>query len=312
MHPIKIALLGYGRMGRNHLRAIRADDRFDLAAIIDPVAIEPGADVLQRATFLRSVDAIPRVDAAIVAAPTAAHADLAARLLSSGARVLVEKPLAGSSFECQLMKDLVLLLDGAGVPRLVVGHLERFNPAVRALAKLLGEGVIGEPIHLVSTRIGGYPAAASPETNVAIDLAVHDLDILRHLLGPLRVEGAACHSTTRPGVCDTAEILLTSQRGASATVHVDWIAPTKIRTLRVTGTKGAAFLDYVAQTCAVVRGNERVEVPVERAEPLRAQLDAFHGFVTRGERGLLASAEDGAAAVLLAERALASSRGAWV
>ncbi len=303
MQPIKIALLGCGRMGRNHLRAIRADDRFDLVAVVDPVAIEPGADVLRGAPLLRSAAALPRVDATIVATPTETHDDLVAFVLGGGAHMLVEKPLAATYAQCR---------DYLGSPRLAVGHVERFNPAVRALAKLLGEGVIGEPIHLVSTRIGGYPAAASPETNVAIDLAVHDLDVLRHLLGPLRVEGAACHSTTRPGVCDTAEILLTSQRGASATVHVDWIAPTKIRTLRVTGTKGAAFLDYVTQTCAVVRGDERVEVPVERVEPLRAQLDAFHTFVTTGDRGLLASAEDGAAAVLLAERALAASRGAWV
>jgi UDP-N-acetylglucosamine 3-dehydrogenase len=311
---VDIVLFGLGRMGRNHLRAIQADPRFRLVAVVDPVAIEPAADVLHGAPFLRSAAALPRPDAAIVATPTATHADLATRLLDDGAHVLVEKPLAHTYARCRGLLGAARLLSPARTPRpkVVVGHVERFNPAVRALAAVLARGDIGRPIHFVSTRIGGYPGAASPENNVALDLAVHDLDVLRMLVGPLRVEASACHSTTDPSVCDTAEILLSSQHGASATVHVDWIAPTKIRTLRVTGTKGAAFLDYIAQTCAVVRGSERVELPVERREPLRAQLDAFYAFVTKGERGLLASAEDGAAAVLLAERALAASRGAWV
>lgn len=302
--PITVAIMGLGRMGRNHLRTIRADPRFKLVAIVDPVAPEPDADVLRGASFLHSVGALPAVDAALVATPTSTHADVAARLLAATVvPVLVEKPLAHTYARCRSL---------LGGDRLVVGHVERFNPAVRALADVIARGDIGRPIHFVSTRIGGYPAAASPESNVALDLAVHDLDVLRMLVGPLRVEAAACHSTTDPNVCDTAEILLSSQHGASATVHVDWIAPTKVRTLRVTGTRGAAFLDYTAQTCAIVCGSERVEVPVERREPLRAQLDAFHDFITTGDRGSLCSAEDAAAAVLLAERALAASRGAWV
>jgi UDP-N-acetylglucosamine 3-dehydrogenase len=302
--PIKIALLGCGRMGRNHLRLLMDDPRFEVVAVLDPAGAPVFAPVLSPLTMVEELDGI-RFDAAIVATPTPTHAGLAARLLGRRVKVLVEKPLAPSYATCRAFV-------AAPTPALAVGHVERFNPAVRALAEVLARGGIGEPIHFVSTRIGGYPAAASPESNVALDLAVHDLDVLRHLIGPLRVEASACHATTDPNVCDTAEILLSSQHGASATVHVDWIAPTKIRTLRVTGTRGAAFVDYIAQTCAVVRGSARVEVPVERREPLRAQLDAFHDFVTTGARGLLCSGEDAAAAVLLAERALAASRGAWV
>lgn len=303
---IKIALLGCGRMGRNHLRVIQADPRFHLVAVLDPARAPPFVPVLAPLTAIEELDGIA-FDAAIVATPTPTHAALSSRLLARGAHVLVEKPLASTSAQARALLSGVEHTD-----RLAVGHVERFNPAVRALAKLLEEGVIGRLIHFVSTRIGGYPAAASPESNVALDLAVHDLDVLRMLVGPLRVEASACHSTTDPNVCDTAEILLSSQHGASATVHVDWIAPTKIRTLRVTGTRGAAFVDYIAQACAVVRGSERVELPVERREPLRAQLDAFHDMITTGARGLLCSGDDAAAAVLLAERALAASRGAWV
>lgn len=297
MSQVRIALIGLGRMGRNHMRTIHDDQRFSLVATVDPfeksLATEYDARDVQWVS----------VDCAIIAAPTGLHAVVADDVLGS-VPALVEKPLASSFAECKRFARPDY--------RCVVGHVERFNPAVRALADALARGDIGRPIHFVSTRIGGYPAAAAPENNVALDLAVHDLDVLRHIIGPLRVEASACHATTNPNVCDTAEILLSSQHGASATVHVDWIAPTKVRTLRVTGTEGAAFVDYIAQTCAVVRGGERVELPVERREPLRAQLDAFYRYVTEGEQGLLASAEDGAAAVLLAERALAVSRGGWV
>lgn len=285
-------------MGRNHQRAIEADPRFSLWAMVDPIKIS--ASTHRYARDMRGEE----IDCAIIAVPTEKHAEVASEVLPELVPALIEKPLASTHAEC---KRVI----GWGF-RFAVGHVERFNPAVRALADVLARGDIGRPIHFVSTRIGGYPAAASPESNVALDLAVHDLDVLRHLIGPLRVEASACHATTNPNVCDTAEILLSSQHGASATVHVDWIAPTKVRTLRVTGTEGAAFIDYIAQTCAIVRGNERVELPIERREPLRAQLDAFYRFVTEREQGLLASAEDGAAAVLLAERALVVSRGGWV
>lgn len=298
MYQLRIALVGLGRMGRNHLRTIEADSRFSLVATVDPIEKSKATEYDVRDVQWGSIDC------AIVAVPTERHVAVAGEVLPENIPALIEKPLAPTFAECKRIIHWGW--------RQVVGHVERFNPAVRALADVLARGDIGRPIHFVSTRIGGYPAAAAPENNVALDLAVHDLDVLRHLIGPLRVEASACHATTNPNVCDTAEILLSSQHGASATVHVDWIAPTKVRTLRVTGTKGAAFVDYIAQTCAVVRGSERVELPVERREPLRAQLDAFYRYVTEGEQGLLASAEDGAAAVLLAERALAVSRGGWV
>lgn len=301
--PIRVALVGLGNMGRRHLRTLQADPRFRIVAVVDPVVAlpsEPGA------VCLRSIEQLPRVDAAIVATPIASHVDITTALLGQVRTLLVEKPLASSYEHARALAVAALATD----VRLVVGHVERHNPAVRALREVLETGVIGAPIHLVATRIGGYPAA-TPGGDVVLDLGVHDLDVLRVLLGPLRVEASACHTTVAPGVCDTAEILLSSQHGASATVHVDWIAPVKVRTLRVTGTQGAAFVDYQAQTVAVVRGAERTEVPVERVEPLRAQLNAFHALCAHGVLGDLCSGEDAAAAVFLAERALAVTPRAW-
>src|SRR5262249_38343054 len=154
---------------------------------------------------------------------------------------LVEKPLC-ATFE--QARALAALAEERGV-RLAVGHVERFNPAVRKLREVIQAGWVGEPIHFSFTRVGGYPETLVPGNNVLLDLAVPGIDVLRSLVGPLRLEASVSHATVREGVLDTAEILLTCAAGSSATVHVNWITPTKIRTLRVTGTRGMCFVDYI-------------------------------------------------------------------
>lgn len=290
--PLRIALVGYGNMGRNWARVIQAAPGFELVAIIEPV----WGDLLPAAQYyspgqLRDV----ALDAVIIASPTDTHA-VNARTCPA-VPLLVEKPLAATQDDAHALADLPI----------VVGHVERFNPALAAARSALPG--LGKIIHATATRIGGYPA--QPTGDVVRDLAVHDLDILRLLLGPLRVEGAVCHETR--GRCDTAEVSLVSERGATATVHVDWIAPVKARTLRVTCERGAVFLDYVAQTCAVVgEDRERRELPVCRVEPLTEQLRAFGDYVRTGHPGSLATVGDGIAAVALAERAAMMGRKEWV
>src|SRR6185295_8566276 len=100
--------------------------------------------------------------------------------------------------------------EAAGV-RLAVGHVERFNPAIRKLREVIRGGWLGEPIHFSFTRIGGYPETIPEGNNVLLDLAVHDVDVLRSLVGPVKVNASLCHSTWKPGVLDTSEIVLESK-----------------------------------------------------------------------------------------------------
>jgi len=207
-----------------------------------------------------------------------------------------------------------------------VGHVERFNPAVRKLREVMKEGFLGTPIHIAFTRIGGYPDTVLAGNNVILDLAVHDIDVLRMLVGPVRLEHSMCHVTWKEGVFDTAEIFLASTSGTSATVHVNWITPTKIRSIRVTGTRGVCFVDYMLQTCElfggsllkvseppntgfaalqdVYRTSDRIQFGVRKEEPLRAQLMQFRSYLTDGGVGELCMGSDALAAVLLAERAV--------
>jgi UDP-N-acetylglucosamine 3-dehydrogenase len=319
----RIALLGLGRMGRNHLRVTRLDPQFELVAVVDPVANVPAAE-LGGAQLLRSMDELDKVqfDCAIIATPSSMHFDNAERLIRQRKHLLVEKPLCTVGSDAT---NLVALANEKGV-KMAVGHVERFNPAVRKLREVIQAGFLGTPIHFSCTRVGGYPENLVPGNNVLLDLAVHDIDVVRSLIGPCKVEASVCHSTVKDGVLDTAEVFLASQKGPTASVHVNWITPTKIRSIRVTGTRGVCFVDYILQTCELFggallqaqqpgsvdfsrllelyRNSDKITFGVNKEEPLRVQLNQFGRFLATGDRGELCVGADAVSAVLLAERSI--------
>jgi len=322
--PTKVVLFGLGRMGSNHLRVLRETPGFDLVAVVDSHVRRPDLQV----PLLNSIDDLGGIsfDAAVIATPTVTHHDLALALIRRGKHVLIEKPIASTFAQG---RELLAAANLTGA-KLAVGHVERFNPAVRKLREIIREGWLGTPIHFSFTRVGGYPETELAGNNVIVDLAVHDIDVLRSIVGPVRLEHSMCHVTWRPGVFDTAEILLGSRGGASATVHVNWVTPTKIRTIRVTGTRGVCFVDYMLQTCElyggsllkpkepgntsfehlqeVYRTTDRIQFGVRKEEPLRAQAVQFRRLLTEGESGELSTASDALAAVLVAERAMQTDR----
>ncbi len=297
--PIRVVLVGLGAMGRNWLRVIQASPRFELVGTVDPDRTRTVDGVMAWPNVCQ-IDVWPRVDAWIVVTPTEMHRETATAALSHGKPTLVEKPLASTVGDCRRITRAARDHCAA----IAVGHVERFNPAIVALSDVIDSGAIGSPIHYSVTRVGGYPSAVTPGNNVTLDLAVHDLDILAQLMGPLGVKASVCHASVRADVCDTAEILLEAVGGASATVHVNWITPCKVRTMRVTGTAGVAFVDLIAQTVEVASGSQRESVVVKRAEPLALQLDAFADYIESGVIGNLASGEEATRAVVLAEEAL--------
>jgi len=320
--PMRVVLFGIGRMGKNHFRLLRDTPGWALAGVVDAHAAPP-VD-LAAIPFERSISKLDpgSFDVAVIATPTESHHRVAMDLIALGKHLLIEKPLASTFVQG---REILTAALEKGV-RLVVGHVERFNPAVRKLREVLREGFLGTPIHIAFTRIGGYPDTVLAGNNVILDLAVHDIDVLRMLVGPVRLEHSMCHVTWREGVLDTAEILLASSSGTSATVHVNWITPTKIRSIRVTGTRGVCLVDYMLQTCELLGGSllkvseptntgfaalqdvyrttDRIQFGVQKEEPLRAQLTQFHRFLTDGDVGELCTGNDGLAALLLAERAM--------
>lgn len=319
---LRAVLLGVGRMGRNHLRLLSESPDFELVGVVDAGATVKVPEGTRYAKDLREIDP-SSFDVAFVATPTATHHAIALDLIAKKKHLLLEKPIASTFAQG---REIVKAAADAGV-KIAVGHVERFNPAVRKVREVIRGGWLGSPIHFSFTRVGGYPETILAGNNVLIDLAVHDIDVLRSLVGPVRVEASLCHSSWKAGVLDTAEIMLEAHGGPTASVHVNWITPTKIRSLRITGTRGVCFVDYILQTCELYGGSltqrvepatidsfesllehyrttDRVVFGVAKEEPLRIQMQQFARYLRDGESGELCLGEDAVAAVLVAERAM--------
>jgi UDP-N-acetylglucosamine 3-dehydrogenase len=320
---LRIGLAGLGSMGRNHLRilASRADIR--LAAIADPVG-----DALAAAVATSGAQAFDEplamiaeaeLDALVIAAPTTSHVPLALAAIQRNIAVLVEKPLAESAEEGE---RIVIAARARGVP-VQVGHVERFNPAVLELGRLLKDGWLSSIYSIASRRAGPFPDRIR-DVGVTIDLATHDADILSWIAGerPSRV-----YAETAQRIHASHEDLLFGllhfPSGATGMLDVNWLTPAKRRQLVVVGEEGMFELDYLTQRLTFTRATDTTnprliggyaptfegdvaELPVISGEPLAAEIEAFLRIVREGGRPLV-DAEDGLWAVAIATSLLTAS-----
>jgi UDP-N-acetylglucosamine 3-dehydrogenase len=320
---LRVGLAGLGSMGRNHLRILAARDDIRLVAVADPVeATLTGATAQTGAQGFAeplAMIAEAELDAVVIAAPTTAHVPLALAAIERGIAVLVEKPLAATIEEAMRIVDAAR---AAGVP-VQVGHVERFNPAVLELGRLIDEGWLSTIYSIASRRAGPFPARIR-DVGVTVDLATHDADILSWIAGerPSRVYGETAqriHATNE----DLLFGLLQFPSGATGMLDVNWLTPAKRRQLVVVGEDGMFELDYLTQRLTFTRATdttnprliggyaptfegEVVELPVASAEPLASEIDAFLGIVRAGGRPVV-DAEDGLWAVAIATSLLTAA-----
>jgi predicted dehydrogenase len=313
---LRVGLAGLGSMGRNHLRLLSARPDARLTAVADPVpaALAAAADATGAQGFAEPLAMIAEaeLDALVIAAPTTAHVPLALAAIERGVAVLVEKPLAATVEEATaILRDA----RATSVP-VQVGHVERFNPAVLELGRLIGEGWLSTVYSIASRRAGPFPARIR-DVGVTVDLATHDADNLSWIAGerPARVYGETAqriHATNE----DLLFGLLHFPSGATGMLDVNWLTPAKRRQLVVVGEEGMFELDYLTQRLTFTRATdttnprliegyaptfegEVIDCPVDSAEPLASELDAFLGIVRRGGRPVV-DAEDGLWAVAIA------------
>lgn len=302
MATVDLVLCGAGRMGRHHLRVARQHPRFRVVSIVDPALAGGALDGVPVVDALSSV-ARP-FGAAIVATPIATHHALVSELLARGAHVLVEKPLAGSVAECD---DLARAAHAAGSARLAIGHVERFNPAVRALSQAIPR--VGVVRRLSFVRVGAARSGARERSDVLLELAVHDLDLLERLGGRASLRTAYVQSFRADDVCDAAELELVTASGATASLRVDATSPTRARTIRVEGTEATLEVDLLTATVVLTRAGAGQTIAAEGPEPLRAQLDSFAAFLD-GAPSDVCTIDEAARSVelALAARRLAAGR----
>ncbi|MEO8208194.1 MAG: Gfo/Idh/MocA family oxidoreductase [Chloroflexota bacterium] len=322
---VRVGLAGLGSMGRNHLRVIGTRPNARLVAVADPVgeALEAAVAQAGAAGFSEPLAMIVEadLDAVVIAAPTTSHLPLAMAAIERGIAVLVEKPLAPTVDEAL---RIAAASRATGVP-VQVGHVERFNPAVRELGRLLAEGWLSTVYAISSRRAGPFPARIR-DVGVTIDLATHDVDICSWIAGerPIRA-----HAETAQRIHADHEDLLFGlihyPSGVVAQLDVDWLTPAKRRQLTVIGAEGMFELDYLTQRLTFTRAtdltNPRLiggyaptfegdiaELPVPTGEPLALEHDAFLRVVREGGRPEV-DAEDGLWAVGIANALIDSAAG---
>jgi predicted dehydrogenase len=320
---LRLGLAGLGSMGRNHLRVLSARTDLVLAAVADPVATALADATAQTGAqgFAEPLAMIAEaeLDAVVIAAPTTAHVPLALAAIDRGIAVLVEKPLAATIEEAM---RIVVAARASGVP-VQVGHVERFNPAVLELGRLIDDGWLSSVYSIASRRAGPFPARIR-DVGVTVDLATHDVDILSWIAGerPSRVYAETAqriHATNE----DLLFGLLHFPSGATGMLDVNWLTPAKRRQLVVVGEEGMFELDYLTQRLTFTRATdttnprliggyaptfegEVLKLPVASTEPLVGEIDAFVTVVRTGGRPVV-DAEDGLWAVAIATSLLSAA-----
>jgi len=268
----RVAVVGVGEFGRNHVRVVKQSPRVELVAVVDSntaraseVAAANGCAALADARELPG-----KADAAIVAVPTSAHSDVGCALLESGLDVLVEKPIASDLAAA----DRLIQAAEAHNRILQVGHLERFNPAVVAL-----EQAARLPLFFEIHRMSVF-SPRSLDVDVVLDLMIHDIDILLHLVNRDIEEIRAAGISIVTGKIDIANVRLQFEGGCVANLTASRVSTEKVRKLRLFQPNQYISLDYSRQDAAVfsVGADRQIsfqQLPVTRGEPLALQFDAF-------------------------------------
>jgi predicted dehydrogenase len=302
---VRVAVVGAGEFGRNHVRVYREMESVELVGVVDrdssraaSTAAEFGTTAIATLEELRG-----RVDAVSVAVPTISHVEVGCQLLEMGLDVLVEKPMAVSVAEA----DALLAAAKRNSRILQVGHVERFNPAVVAV-----EPILNRPLFFEVHRLGVF-TPRSLDVDVIFDLMIHDLDILLALVDQPVTEVKAVGIPVLTDKVDIAHARLEFAGGAVANVTASRVSTERVRKMRFFQQHEYISLDYArrdALRVGVKKAGPQPEFAFEKlaapaTEPLRAELDAFVEAV-RTRREPRTNGQAGRAALELAGRVMAS------
>ena len=313
---LRAGVLGLGAMGRNHVRVLGALDGVELVAVADPLGGEAASTKV-----VANVDELVAcgIDLCVVAVPTEEHLASGLALAEGGVHALIEKPLA---LDVVQGRTLVKAFAAAGLVG-CVGHVERFNAALRALHARLEAGELGEAYQVATSRQGPFPARIR-DVGVVKDLATHDLDLTAWVIGSPYVEVSA--QLARRAGRPHEDLVAAVGRLADGTVTnhlVNWLSPFKQRQIVVTGDRGSFTADTLtADLTFHANGVERlgwdalrqfrgvsegdmVRYALSKPEPLVVELSAFRDAVAGGPlAGEIVTLAEGLGAVAAAEAVL--------
>ncbi|MFC4549527.1 Gfo/Idh/MocA family oxidoreductase, partial [Halorussus sp. GCM10023401] len=283
-NPVNAAVVGVGSMGRHHARVYSELPGVNLVGVYDVDEDQARAVADDHGTRALNLEALlTAADVASIAVPTPFHADMAEQCIDHGVDVLVEKPFVDDP---EVGRDLLAAADEAGVT-IQVGHVERFNPAIRSLADIVADLDI---IAVDARRLGPPPEDRELDQSAVLDLMIHDIDVVLSLMGekPSSVEARGAkdnqHATATLGFDD----------GTVATLTASRVTQQRVRKLAITAEECRVNVDYIDRSVEIHRhslpeyiednGDVRyrhesiVERPtVETGEPLKNELQSWGG-----------------------------------
>lgn len=312
---LRAGLVGVGVMGRNHARVLGMIEGVEFVGISDPSPNLP--EVLNGHPVVRDLDELIAlgIDYAVVAAPTSFHLEVGLRLAEAGIHALIEKPVASTSDESRMLRDLFAdrgLIGG-------VGHIERYNPALRSARLRIEEGILGEIYQIATRRQGPFPGRIA-DVGVIKDLATHDIDLTAWVVQQeyVSVNARTAHRSGRPHE-DMVVAVGTLSSGIITSHTVNWLTPFKERVTIVTGEKGVLVADTLTANLTYYE-NGRIQVAwdpgefrgvsegdstrfaLDRKEPLLAEHEAFRDSVLAGEPLGIVTLAEGVRIVEVAEQ----------
>ncbi len=293
---LRVGVIGTGSMGQNHARIY--SEMGCLAGVFD-VDAEAAGRISKRFGVEPYIDMgslIRDVDALSICTPTNYHYEAAVKAIEQGRSVLVEKPFTG---DVKKARELCELAEEHEVT-IASGFVERFNPVVAATRDAIASGRFGKVVSIAARRVSSYPSRIR-DVGVIMDLAIHDVDVIRYLTGE-RIESvyALGGRMANDRFEDHATLLLQTAGGSTGMVEANWLTPMKVRKVSITCSDGYAVMDYMDQSLQFstsrmdhVDTSNMASIPIEldthqvyvkREEPLKRELKSFISAAERNER----------------------------
>ncbi len=295
--PLRLGVIGLGQWGRHHARVFASMPGVVLAGVVDRDPREARAAAARHGTigYTGHRELIGKVDAVSVVVPTILHYDVARDFLDAGVHVLLEKPMTATVEEAERLVDL----NARRGTVMLVGHVERFKPAVQRLRE-----VAVEPLYIQARRVRPFDPHRVMDVGVVLDLMIHDIDIVLSLAPGRVVEvggvGVRVHNSHE----DLAVAHLTMEGGCRVTLTASRVAAVKAVDMEITTPDRAIHLDFLREVISIRHFNgEHQRFVLDGEEPLRAELSHFVACV-RGEERPKVSAEDGCQALEVTYRLL--------
>lgn len=325
MTKLNVALIGAGSMGSNHARILADLGQVQLQCVVD--ANKEQAEKIAHKYCCDAVCSLEEafdnysLDAVVIATPTVTHLELMKKVLERDVHIFLEKPAFANSEESKIINDILAKKDKK--PIIMVGHIERFNPAVMQLKKRLKRGELGTIYQIDIRRQGPFPTRIA-DVGVVLDLSVHDLDLLRFITGSeIERIHAECSQNIHSSHEDMLLALIRLQSGTQATLNINWLTPTKNRDIHVIGEKGMFRVDLLTQdlyfyenalattneweNMTLLRGVAEgtvIKYTVPKKEPLRVEHECFVNACLGQKYSNFVDLHDGQQAVKLAETIL--------